>query len=74
MEQGNIKTIKAIEEIIELFEIEFLDDYMLETGVGVMRKPYLKEGMVRILVTETGLPPAFVTAAVDLIYMIEEFE
>jgi hypothetical protein len=74
METEKVKTIEAIREIIEVFEIEILDDYVLEMNGSVMSKPYLKEGIIKVLVVETGSPPAFVTDVVDLIYRIEEFE
>ena len=69
-----VKTIKAIEEVIEYFETEIVDDYVLEMGDGVMSKPYLKEGIVSLIVSETKLPPKFVQAAVDLIYKTEVLE
>ena len=74
METTKIDTIKAIEEIIRYFESDILDDYVLDSGIGVMRRPFWKEPFVEIIVTETKLPPAFVKATLDLIYMIEEFQ
>ncbi len=74
METTKIETIKAIEEIIRYFESDILDDYILDSGVGVMRKPKVKQGIAKEIVAETGVPSAFVTATVDLIYMTDELE
>lgn len=67
-----LKTIEAIEAVIESFETDIADDYMLGDGAGILSQPFLKDGIVTLAVLDTGLPPAFVKAVVDLIYMTED--